>query len=116
MPPAADRIRNVRCERKSVTDRSGQSLSLAGPGTTGSSSHATGVVEVDLLDTFGNAVSIDDPLSKFNRHELEQFFERWALERDRNMVRLLKESHGTGRDIASMIPPDIAARLRRVRI
>jgi len=69
-----------------------------------------------LMDWAVAQTALDDPLSKFNRHELEQFFERWALERDRNLVRLLKESHGTGCDIAGMIPPDIAARLRRVRI
>jgi hypothetical protein len=81
-------------------------------------------LELYRFDTSGRALmdwavaqtALDDPLSKFNRHELEQFFERWALERDRNLVRLLKEGHGTGRDISAMIPPEIAARLRRVRI
>ena len=69
-----------------------------------------------LMDWAVAQTALDDPLSTFNRHELEQFFERWALERDRHLVRLLKESHGNGRDCAGMIPPPIATRLRRVRI
>jgi len=69
-----------------------------------------------LIDWAVAQTALDDPLSRFNRHELEQFFERWALERDRHLVRLLKESHGNGRDLQGKIPPAIAARLRRVRI
>lgn len=69
-----------------------------------------------LMDWAVAQTALDDPLSTFNRHELEQFFERWALERDRHLVRLLKESYGNNRDLSGSIPPPIAARLRRVRI
>ncbi|MCH2135624.1 MAG: DUF3553 domain-containing protein [Phycisphaerales bacterium] len=69
-----------------------------------------------LIDWAVAQTGLDDPLSHFNRHELEEFFERWALERDRQLVRLLKESHGNGRDVSRLIPPPIAQRLKRVRI
>ena len=69
-----------------------------------------------LMDWAVAQTSLDDPLSTFNRHELEEFFERWAMERDRHLVRLLKESYGNGCDLSNSIPPAIAARLRRVRI
>jgi hypothetical protein len=34
---------------------------------------------------------LNDPLSRFNRHELEQFFKRYAYERDLHLVRLGQE-------------------------
>ena len=69
-----------------------------------------------LIDWSVAQTGLDDPLSRFNRHELEAFFGRWELERDRHLVRLLKESHGNGRDLSGMIPGPVAQRLRRVRI
>lgn len=33
-----------------------------------------------------------DPLTRFSRHELEQFFERWRYERDLHLRRLVKDS------------------------
>lgn len=69
-----------------------------------------------LMDWAVVQTGLDDPLSRFNRHELEAFFERWAIERDRQLVRLLKEGHGNGRDLSGLIPSAVAQRLRRVRI
>lgn len=69
-----------------------------------------------LVDWSVAQTGLDDPLSRFNRHELEAFFSRWSLERDRHLVRLLKEGHGNGRDLSGLIPAPIAQRLRRVRI
>ena len=34
---------------------------------------------------------LDDPLSRFNRHELESHFKRWACQRDQHLVALLQE-------------------------
>ena len=35
---------------------------------------------------------LDDPLSRFSRHELEQYFDRWAQEREAHLHRLLQEA------------------------
>ncbi len=53
-----------------------------------------GLVEWAIAQT-----GLDDPLSRFNRHELENFFDRWAGEREEWLVRLLKED----RDIRSHV-------------
>lgn len=35
---------------------------------------------------------LDDPLSRFTRHDLEQFFDRWAGERDNHLAKLAHEA------------------------
>ena len=45
---------------------------------------------------------LDDPLSRFNRHELERYFDRWAHERDGQFRRLASEA----------APADVKAALR----
>ena len=35
---------------------------------------------------------LDDPLSRFTRHELEQHFDRWAYEREQHLSKLLQEA------------------------
>lgn len=44
-----------------------------------------------LLDWAVAQSGLTDPLSRFNRHELEQFFERWAHRRDQHLARLATE-------------------------
>ena len=44
-----------------------------------------------LIDWAVAQTGLNDPLSRFNRHELEQFFDRWAFERDAHLNRLLAE-------------------------
>jgi len=45
-----------------------------------------------LIDWAVAQTGLRDPLSRFNRHELEQFFDRWVFERDAHLVRLLQEA------------------------
>jgi len=45
-----------------------------------------------LMDWAVAQTRMNDPLSKFTRHELEQFFDRWAIERDAHLVKLLDEA------------------------
>ena len=42
---------------------------------------------------------LEDPLTRFNRHELEHFFDRWATERDAHLSRLIAESGLTSREL-----------------
>lgn len=46
---------------------------------------------------------LDDPLTRFNRHELEQFFDRWAFERDAQLGRLVEEAGGAQFHIESLL-------------
>ncbi len=45
-----------------------------------------------LLDWAAAQSGLRDPLSKFSRHELEQFFHRFALERDAHLKKLVLEA------------------------
>ncbi len=45
-----------------------------------------------LLDWAAMQTGLKDPLTRFNRHELEQFFRRFANERDQHLRRLVHES------------------------
>jgi hypothetical protein len=44
-----------------------------------------------LIDWAVAQSGLDDPLSRFNRHELEKFFERWAHDRDVALHRTMQE-------------------------
>lgn len=46
-----------------------------------------------LIDWAVAQSSIDDPLTRFSRQELEQLFDRWATERDTHLSRLLHATH-----------------------
>lgn len=45
-----------------------------------------------LLDWAAMQTGLKDPLNKFNRHELEQFFRRFATERESHLRRLLLDA------------------------
>jgi hypothetical protein len=45
-----------------------------------------------LMDWAVAQSGLEDPLSRFTRHELEQLFDRWATERDNHLARLLHEA------------------------
>ncbi|MBL9118298.1 MAG: DUF3553 domain-containing protein [Phycisphaerae bacterium] len=45
-----------------------------------------------LIDWAVAQSGLDDPLSRFNRHQLEAFFERWAYERDLALLRVVQEA------------------------
>ncbi|MCZ6836933.1 MAG: DUF3553 domain-containing protein [Planctomycetota bacterium] len=45
-----------------------------------------------LMDWAVAQSALEDPLSRFSRHELEQYFDRWATEREHHLRKLLKEA------------------------
>jgi hypothetical protein len=45
-----------------------------------------------LVDWAVAQTRMNDPLSRFTRQELEQYFDRWALERDSHLARLHEEA------------------------
>lgn len=45
-----------------------------------------------LLDWAAMQTGLKDPLARFNRHELEQLFKRFAMERDSQLKKLLQEA------------------------
>jgi len=46
---------------------------------------------------------LDDPLSRFTRHELEQFFDRWRFLRDKHLVKVLEEARNDDPQAAEAI-------------
>ena len=58
---------------------------------------------------------MDDPLSRFNRHELEQFFERWGFLRDKHLATLLLEARGEGPMIKKLLADATPAARRAVQ-
>lgn len=48
-----------------------------------------------LIDWAVAQSSLADPLSRFSRHELEQYFDRWSMEREQHLLKLLKEASAT---------------------
>jgi hypothetical protein len=77
-----------------------------------------------LIDWAVAQSGLDDPLARFNRHELEAFFERWTFERDLALVRLAQEARLSGESAAELdrrvaaapsnLQPAIQRALRRV--
>jgi hypothetical protein len=60
---------------------------------------------------------LDDPLSRFNRHELEQYFDRWSHERDQHLRRLLRDCESENVDVSRLLDaaaPTARAAARRV--
>jgi hypothetical protein len=66
-----------------------------------------------LVDWAVAQTGLDDPLSRFNRHELEQFFDRWAYERDAHLARLLQELNADERELEELLNR-VTARARDV--
>ena len=70
-----------------------------------------------LIDWAVAQTGMDDPLARFNRHELEQFFERWMWERDRVLVRTLDEAKKNGEavdDLLAKAPNAVKRGIKRV--
>lgn len=72
-----------------------------------------------LIDWAVAQSGLDDPLSRFNRHELEQFFANWAIERDAALSRLLQDMEvrnnpGMLRDVVSKAPAAGQQAVRRI--
>lgn len=70
-----------------------------------------------LLDWAVAQTGLEDPLARFNRHELEQFFQRWAFNRDQHLARLCSEARTEPGLVASLMassPPAAAKALRKI--
>ena len=69
-----------------------------------------------LIDWAVAQSGLDDPMSRFNRHELEQFFDRWSLERDRVLARTIYEGRKEGFTIDALLrdaPPSARRGLKK---
>jgi hypothetical protein len=69
-----------------------------------------------LIDWAVAQSGLDDPLARFNRHELEQFFDRWAVERDAQLGRLLQEAAFDSKLVEHLLahaPADAGKAVRR---
>lgn len=69
-----------------------------------------------LVDWAVAQSGLKDPLSRFTRQELEQLFDRWALERDAQLGRLLASAKYESRQIDSLLasaPAGARAAIRR---
>lgn len=73
-----------------------------------------------LLDWAATQSGLADPLARFSRQELEQFFERFAWARDQHAADLVRELARARRcradDLLAEVPPPIARAWRRVDI
>ena len=68
-----------------------------------------------LIDWAIAQTGMDDPLSRFNRHELEQFFDRWALERDAWLARLVREESSVREHVDGVLASAAPAARRAVQ-
>ena len=69
-----------------------------------------------LIDWAIAQSGLDDPLSRFNRHELEQFFDRWSWERDRVLAKTVDEGRREGIPIDNLLrdaPPSARRGLKK---
>jgi hypothetical protein len=69
-----------------------------------------------LVDWAVAQTGLNDPLSRFNRHELEQFFDRWAFERDAHLARLVQDVESDKallEELSAKAPPAARSALRR---
>ena len=60
---------------------------------------------------------LNDPMSRFSRHELEQFFQRWRFALDAQLGKLVQEARrepGALDDASRGAPPAALAALRRI--
>ncbi|MCI0631964.1 MAG: DUF3553 domain-containing protein [Phycisphaerales bacterium] len=49
-----------------------------------------------VIDWAVAQTGLDDPLTRFTRHELEQKFDRWSFERDQHLAKLIHEIRNSG--------------------
>lgn len=71
-----------------------------------------------LIDWAVAQSGLDDPLSRFNRHELEQFYQRWRFELDAHTGRLLQELRRDRQVIDPLLaraPAGAAAAIKRIQ-
>lgn len=68
-----------------------------------------------LIDWAVAQSGLDDPLSRFSRHELEAFFDRWAFDRDATLGRLVQEARRTLLNVDELLRGAPAAAQRALR-
>ena len=93
---------------RSLMDRVSSTLELYRFASTGRS----------LVDWAVAQTGLDDPLSRFNRQELEQHLTRWAQERDQHLNRLVMEARQKGEPVDGAIakgPEKARAALSKAR-
>jgi hypothetical protein len=71
-----------------------------------------------LIDWAVAQTGLDDPMTRFNRHELEQYYERWSREREAQLRKLLAEAGADDAMIQRVRAkaPSEAAELMRRRV
>jgi hypothetical protein len=71
-----------------------------------------------LLDWAAVQTGLKDPMSRFNRHELEKFFEAFAVVRDQHLKKLLQElkrtEPGQVAELLRLAPPPAQQAMRRL--
>ena len=71
-----------------------------------------------LMDWAVIQTGLDDPLSRFNRHELEEHYSRWSGERDAHLQKLLRDAREAGLNSDQLMvkaSPAAQAAMRRSR-
>ncbi|MDP6987785.1 MAG: DUF3553 domain-containing protein [Phycisphaerales bacterium] len=71
-----------------------------------------------LVDWAVAQTGLDDPLSRFNRQELETHFGRWAMERDRHLAKLVHEARQKGTPVDKVMakgPPEARTAAAKTR-
>ncbi len=69
-----------------------------------------------LIDWAVMQTGLDDPLARFNRHELEEHFKRWSHEREQFLRKLMNEARDSSINLDAILdatPNGAAAHLRR---
>ncbi len=72
-----------------------------------------------LIDWAVAQTGLDDPLSRFTRHELEQLFEPWSSQRQQHLGRLLGEAQselGLVRELVASATPAAQQAVRRITV
>lgn len=70
-----------------------------------------------LIDWAVAQSGLDDPLSRFTRHELELLFDQWATQRDEHLDKLLSETGGDRsliNELLASAPREAAGAVRRL--
>ena len=68
-----------------------------------------------LMDWAVIQTGLDDPLSRFNRHELEEHYSRWSGERDAHLQKLLRDARESGLNVDRLLAEAKASAKTAVR-
>jgi len=70
-----------------------------------------------LIDWAVMQTGLDDPLARFNRHELEEHFRRWSYEREQHLRKLLHEAREHALDLKTIVadsPANVGTLVQRL--